>query len=425
MHRTKSLLSAFLIAIIVGGFAVAGILHFGTVQAATDVAGIINSDTTWTKANSPYSLTGHVGVGSGVTLTIEPGVTVNLGAYFLQVSGTLYARGSSLNNIIFISKTPSYGNIAFVDGSNSWNEQTGSGSIIENAILSSTSISITNVSPKINNNTISAAINIDGGSPAIMNNIITGDIGVHSSSPKIDNNSIIGGINIGGNSPIISNNIIKGGGVGNGVGIEFDGPYSIYISDNIIYGCPIGVRARGWAIIERNLIINNDEGMEVLSSAIQIRDNTIADNSVAIRIRYSAPTIIYNNIQNNIQNSIHLESNLGDVNATYNWWGTADAQLIELTIHDSKNEPNVGAVDFVPFLTAPNPEAPTTAFTPITTPTPTQSPSLSPSPSQSPTTTPATPQAGLYEIAIAIFIALIVIVALLIVILALVLKKRQ
>ena len=137
-------------------------LHFGTAQASTNFTGIISSDTTWTKANSPYTLTGPVGVGSGVTLTIEPGVTVNLGEYYLQVSGTLYARGSSLNNIIFVSTTPLYGNIAFTDSSNSWNEQTGSGSIIENAILYSTSISSNIASPKINNNTINGAINIDG-----------------------------------------------------------------------------------------------------------------------------------------------------------------------------------------------------------------------------------------------------------------------
>jgi len=49
----KSLLSAFLIVIMVGGFALAGTLHFGTVQASTSFIGIITSDTTWTKANSP------------------------------------------------------------------------------------------------------------------------------------------------------------------------------------------------------------------------------------------------------------------------------------------------------------------------------------------------------------------------------------
>ena len=79
----KSLSRALLITILVNGLILASDVHFGTVQASTDVTGIISSDTTWTKANSPYTFTGAVGIGSGVTLTIEPGVTVNIGSYYL------------------------------------------------------------------------------------------------------------------------------------------------------------------------------------------------------------------------------------------------------------------------------------------------------------------------------------------------------
>ena len=50
----------------------------GVYQAdATDVGGIISSDTTWTLADSPFTITSTVQIANGVTLIIEPGVVVN------------------------------------------------------------------------------------------------------------------------------------------------------------------------------------------------------------------------------------------------------------------------------------------------------------------------------------------------------------
>ncbi len=83
---------------------------FGTAQASSETTGIINADTTWTKTNSPYTLTGPVAVNTGVTLTIDPGVTVNLGAFYIQVNGTLVAKGTSTDKIYFNS----------VNGSPNW-----------------------------------------------------------------------------------------------------------------------------------------------------------------------------------------------------------------------------------------------------------------------------------------------------------------
>ena len=113
----KSLLIAFLTAIMIGGLTLVSIVHIGTVQASTNVTGIINSDTTWTKANSLYTLTGPVAVNSGVALTIEAGVTVNLNSYYIQVNGILVARGSGANQI-YIND----GQNTFTQHSNSWNE---------------------------------------------------------------------------------------------------------------------------------------------------------------------------------------------------------------------------------------------------------------------------------------------------------------
>jgi hypothetical protein len=97
-------------------------------------------------------------------------------------------------------------------------------------------------------------------------------------------------------------------------------------------------------------------------------------------------TIANNNIQNNNQNSIYLKETSNDIEATNNCWGTTDTQAINQTIHDFKNDFNLGKVNFVPFLTEPNPEAtPDPNALPISTPTPV--PSTSPTPTSSPAQT--------------------------------------
>ncbi|WP_338826041.1 hypothetical protein MTBGP_02560 [Moorella thermoacetica] len=78
----------------------------GTVPGGggTKVRGYIEQDTTWVKSKSPYYMTGSVTVPEGVTLTIEPGVTV----YFadeaypcqLKVWGKLVLKGTESERIV-------------------------------------------------------------------------------------------------------------------------------------------------------------------------------------------------------------------------------------------------------------------------------------------------------------------------------------
>ena len=84
-------------------FVFSGLLTVTEVHAATFVYGGINVNTTWTAAMSPYYLTGTLTVNNGVTLSIQPGVTVNLGSYSLIINGALSAQGTSNNKIVFLS----------------------------------------------------------------------------------------------------------------------------------------------------------------------------------------------------------------------------------------------------------------------------------------------------------------------------------
>jgi hypothetical protein len=317
----KRLFVAFLTAIIVGGFALAGTLHFGTVNASTNVTGIIDSDTTWTKANSPYSLTGPTAVNTGVTLTIEAGVTVNLNEYYIQVNGTLIARGTDNDKIYFND-----GSVIFTSVSNGWNEQTGSGSLIQNAVLTD-SLSI-EVSVKVTANSLNGldinggssmvsynsinSINVKGGSPTISNNDVTGDFTIWNGSPTITANIIQGRPWARGGAPVFSGNKIFAGIHADSSGgpvtisnneLSSSGDYAIIfvkgvhadISENKIVGTnnnPTGISVSGVlssATISQNQIYGCKTGINVGQSNVQIYRNVIFNNNIGINIQFTAP----------------------------------------------------------------------------------------------------------------------------------------
>jgi len=376
-----------LVVMVVVGLAFAGSMNFGLAQTPTTVNGIIYSDTTWTKTNSPYMLTGPVAINKDVTLTIEPGTTVSLNDYYIKVEGTLRAKGTNANKIYLGN-----GRVYFWNTSSDWNEVTGSGSIIENAILtSSIEVHINDTSPKINKNSISGWIDCEYSSSIISNNDIEGAIRVSFSYTVISGNTIHNGaIGVDCSSDyrsIISNNTISGG----ETGIISAGARDATISNNVIRDCAVGIDAVG-STIEQNVITNNGRGVLDRSAEI-ILNNTIVNNTVGVYTQNNKP-IVFNNIHNNSEYNIRLDKlSKYNVNATYNWWGTTDVQAINQSIHDFKNDFNLGNVTFIPFLTEPNPQAgpntiltavtPSPTSTSATTPTPNQSANPSPSPSVS------------------------------------------
>jgi PKD domain len=80
------------------------ILLLPSPSTATDVGGIISSNTVWDLAHSPYTIISQVQIADGVTLTIQPGVVVSASDVMnglIKVWGTLKAIGTSSQNITF------------------------------------------------------------------------------------------------------------------------------------------------------------------------------------------------------------------------------------------------------------------------------------------------------------------------------------
>jgi hypothetical protein len=246
----------------------------------------------------------------------------------------------------------------------------------------------------------------------ILGSVSLGAITAPSEACTVYNNTVYGSIISGSpqGTPQIFNNSVTNGGIGcTGYGS---------IHDNYVHDCEIGislytVRVFGgnlpcYATAENNLVLSNSIGIKISLSDIHggtttvptVQKNTVSANNVGISLiedGYSAtPPIQFNNLQNNSQYNFYLAaSNNADV--TNNWWGTTDQQAINQSIYDFKNDFNLGTVNFVPFLTAPDLQAPT--YIPITSPspTPTSSPIVNPTPTQTTTSTSPTPTPSIPE----------------------------
>jgi parallel beta-helix repeat protein len=333
-------------------------------------AGVINSDTVWKKENGQYlRFQGSVTVAKGVTLTIEPEVSVELCGFNLQVDGVLVAIGNDqLNGGSFNG-----GKIIFSNTSIGWNQQTGRGNLIENwdfsgvTIEADSSVNIFKCSADsgitISGNVMLSecyvalmqaendytspnnghSINILSGSPIVYNNTVKGEIYSGSTdSPRIFNNTVNGAISVGlfyylpviadspiiyGNtvyssndgifvyakSPMITNNTIIGPGINGrgtcGIMLYVTAGGNALVSDNTISSFLSGITdsANSTVTIENNYITLCGQGINGVGSNVIIRNNTFTENLVGINIFLKgSPVIEFNNIQNSLNNSIYL-----------------------------------------------------------------------------------------------------------------------
>jgi hypothetical protein len=395
--------------------------NYISVNAETPINGIITSNTTWTKTNSPYTLQGPVAVNHGIILTLEPGVTVNLNNHYIQVNGTLLARGTDNEKIVFNSGLVTFTSIS---------QQTGQASTFENVVADGlaiwTSMTITKCTIKgldagssvtvirntiesitaienaiVTNNEITQNCHVGGSAKIISNNIDARVIVNVGSTPTISNNKISDGVHIdsngahvtvsgneihaknayprifvAGSHAEITNNLIIGSNSTKPVGISVGGYLSsATITGNQIYNCQTGIIVQQSAVeISKNLIANCEIAINIMLTApisgatppynktpvVEVKTNTIAKNTIGIVYQpYDATsTITGNNIYGNTEYNFKLLQYLQDINIPNNWWGTTDTTQISQKIYDYQADFNLGHVIVDPILNSPVSGAP-------------------------------------------------------------------
>ena len=321
------------------------------VNAQTNVSGALSSDTTWSLTNSPYIVTGNILVPSGVTLTIEAGVTVKVSSSaVIQNNGTLIAIGTSTDKITFTSNesSPSAGDWKYIFFSNTSTDPIydGSGNYIEGSTLqhvdilyggSDTSkgvIEVTDSSLYVENiivkNSASYGVHFSkssGGSVGvskiisseISNNSDTGiycDCYQYNKSITVENSRInnnagygisTGGGDAGGTHIFNYKNNIINNNSNSGILANANGTQNI--SGNLIYNnTGYGVRSRGNGTytIEKNIIVgNNSVGVHGIYATHIIDNNVIAYNAGGIEVSQGGNYIVSDN-------QIVFNNNLGD-----------------------------------------------------------------------------------------------------------------
>jgi hypothetical protein len=333
----------------------------GFAQAKTPVSGVIRQDTTWTIAGSPYVFTGAVGVAEGVTLTIDAGVTVELGLYRLEVNGSLNAQGAPQQKITF--------------NSTAFNEDIllaycNPTCRLDNVFLNNTSIqaqssqshatlSLTDCS------LVNSQINV-WGSTTISGCYVTDPVSLRGAS-EVSGSILLGGLDIAGScsgSSFVGTFTVSGNNITSRQdGIVLNAGEGGEIRGNVIWGGRVGIsQADGFetmsAVIENNLIVDNQVGVytRTQTDASKIVGNTIAYNKVGFGNPSPQQTIIGNNFENNTD--YNVQAGLYAVSAAGNWWGTDNSTLISQGIFDSNDDFSLGTIIYTPFLNSTAVSAP-------------------------------------------------------------------
>lgn len=331
--------------------------HVAPANAIIWIGGNITSDTTWTPVDT-YRMINNTYVDSGVTLTILPGVNVQIADGFsLIVQGSLNATGTDANPIVFTSSraNPSAGAWNTID----FNGASNCSFTLDHATIEFAVNGITIESQGYA--TIARSELFNCSRSGIMINGIS-NVAIEENTIRYNQNGIAtdshdhAGIVIGGN--IISSN------TQNGIYL-YALEYSIYnvtfSSNTVSSNAQNGIYVHGGPLsppdvtASNNRIAGNQIGMYFWNSQSNITENSVL---------YSQCGVLYQSTTRNLATRNDIYSNTygmnvtqgATVNAEYNYWGDSTGPY-QLSVNpEGKGNPVNGNgvdLDFIPFLTSP------------------------------------------------------------------------
>lgn len=323
-------------------------------SSPTYVNGIIDTNTTWTAANSPYIVSSNILVETGATLTIEPGVTVKFaGKYYLMVKGNLKAQGNSSSLITFTSNAPSP----------SWGDWEGiqTSEYDANLNLNYCKIQYANT----------AVYSAEADTEISNSEFSMNSIGI---SVKWYYRYYHTGRNISGT---ISKNSIASNDLGIKIDIHYDVRGGLRIEDNEIAYNWEGMKISFFhlsgfvlSVVRNRISLNGQVGVEMLGSIyegsfVNMTQNCITfnDNVGIAFVLWGYPEILRlvakdNDLHNNKVYDFLVSQPLGEESFDYtldvgeNYWGTTNTTLVDSKIYDFYDDYKLGKANYVPLLTS-------------------------------------------------------------------------
>ncbi len=298
-------------------------------KAETQIGGLLTQSQTWTKAQSPYIVQTEfynywwqipqgsgLGLDSGITLTIEPGVIVKFeqGASLDSYLGNLVVNGTPEDPVIFTS---------LVDDS------------------------------------VGGDTNGDGGTTSPQKSF-WGAIRVRYPNDKLEHAKIRYGVECvvpSGEVNIRFNQIESCQ-----AGIAGRWGYSGTIEENTFTDNFLGIYlsgAEGAKILKNQIIDNPGDGVSVgygifsqwQSGDILVSGNEIARNQIGIYFQYpNNSTVEQNNISDNSDYGVLGGNSYNHINARNNWWGDPSGPFNSIYNPQGSGDRAGDAVDFDPWL---------------------------------------------------------------------------